>query len=88
MHMETGQLESVPEIIKCDGYCSEIWPNISGAKFTGTVDGRPYGDETKYHYTFNNLRNMEVTFGLELNGREFEFLHSFEIIKITTTPKK
>jgi hypothetical protein len=82
MLTETG-LENVPEIIKCDGYCSEIWPNISGAKFTGTVD-RPYGDETKCHYTFNNLRNMEVTFGLELNGREFEYLISFEIIKITT----
>jgi hypothetical protein len=76
MHMEAG-LENVPEIIECNGRRGG-WPNISGAKFTGTVDG-PYGDETKYHYTFNNLWNEKVTFCLELIGREFESIRSFKI---------
>jgi hypothetical protein len=83
--METG-LESVPEIIKCDGcVVSGSWPNISGAKFTGTVDGTDDPFELKkYSYTFNNLWNKKVTFRLELTGREFEFLESFEIVKMTT----
>jgi hypothetical protein len=78
--METG-LENVPEIIECDGYSSGSWPNIPGAKFTSTADG-PFGDK-KYSYTFNNLWNKKVTFRLELNGREFESLDWFKIIKIT-----
>jgi hypothetical protein len=86
--METG-LENVPEIIECVGHLRGSWPNISGAKFTG-VDGAndPFGPYAfkKYRYTFNNLWNNKVTFCLELNGREFEFLESFEIVKIT--PKK
>jgi hypothetical protein len=75
--METG-LENMPEIIECYG-CDRrgSWPNISGAKFTGTVDGT---GNKKYRYTFNK----KVTFCLELNGREFESLRSFEIDKITT----
>jgi hypothetical protein len=79
--METG-LENVPEIIECSGRGRGSWPNISGAKFTDTIDG--LGDEKKYRYTFNNLWSKKVTFCLELNGREFESLRSFEIIKITT----
>jgi hypothetical protein len=84
--METG-LENVPEIIECDERDEDTygsWPNIFGAKFTG-VDGTddPYANK-KYHYTFNNLWNEKVTFCLELNGLEFEYLKSFEIIKITT----
>jgi hypothetical protein len=79
--MESG-LESVPKIIECDGYDSGSWPNISGAKFTGT-DYAPYSNK-KYSYTFNNLWNKKVTFCLELTGREFEFLVWFKIIKITT----
>jgi hypothetical protein len=78
--METG-LENVPEIIECYGYGS--WPNISGAKFTGVVTVYDDGDK-KYRYTFNNLWNKKVTFCLELFGREFEYLRSFEIIKTTT----
>jgi hypothetical protein len=81
--METG-LENVPEIIECDGYDSGSWPNISGVKFTGTVGPYDGNDEEKYQYTFNNLWNNKVTFCLELNGEEFEFLESFEIVKITT----
>jgi hypothetical protein len=82
--METGQLESLPEIIECSAYGKRVgWPNIPGAKSTGTID-RPFAGEKKYHYTFNNLWNKEVTFGLELNGREFESLESFKIVKITT----
>jgi hypothetical protein len=80
--METG-LENVPEIIECVGY-GIGWPNISGAKFTGvTVDD---DGEKKYRYTFNNLWSKKVSFCLELTvwGREFEFIHTFEIIKMTT----
>jgi hypothetical protein len=76
--MEPGQLESVPEIIECDdGSRSGSWPNISGAKLPGTVDGK------MYRYTFNNLWNNKVTFDLELIGRELEYLRSFSIAKIT-----
>jgi hypothetical protein len=78
--METG-VENVPEIIECDGYYSDSWPNISGAKFTDTVD-LPFFK--RYRYTFNNLWNKKVSFRLELNGREFESLRAFKIIKITT----
>jgi hypothetical protein len=78
--METGQLESVPEIIECSGCHRGSWPNIPGAKFTG-VDGR-FGSK-KYSYTFNNLSNKNFTFCLELIGKEFEFLQSFKIDKIT-----
>jgi hypothetical protein len=81
MQMETG-LENLPEIIKCFVYRSGSWPNISGAKFTATVD-RPYAPN-KYRYTFNNLWNKKVSFCLELKGREFEYLESFKIVKITT----
>jgi hypothetical protein len=80
--METSRLENVPEIIDCIGPRSGSWPNIPGAKFTGTVDG-PYSGK-KYRYTFNNLWNKKVSFCLELTGREFEFLEVFKIIKITT----
>jgi hypothetical protein len=85
MQMETG-LENLPEIIYCYEYGSFVyysgsWPNISGAKFTATVDC-PFG--AWYSYTFNNLWNKKVTFRLQLIGREFEYLQSFEIIKITT----
>jgi hypothetical protein len=84
--METSSLESVPEIIECSSaYGSRgIWPNISGAKFTGVdrSDG-PLG-EKKYRYTFNNLWNKKVSFCLELIGREFEYLDWFKIDKITT----
>jgi hypothetical protein len=82
--METGQFESVPEIIECDGCGSRrgSWPNITGIKLTGTVDDS-FGGK-KYSYTFNNLGNKKVTFRLELKGREFEFLESFKIVKITT----
>jgi hypothetical protein len=81
--METSSLESVPEIIECYGYRRGRWPNISGAKFTSIVT--VYDDGKKrYHYTFNNLWNKKVTFRLELIGREFEFLESFKIDKITT----
>jgi hypothetical protein len=89
--MEIGQLERLPEIIECDGYPSESWPNITGAKFTGMVEAEGWEDEDdsfgatkKYSYTFNNLWNKEVTFCLELIGREFEYLNRFKIIKITT----
>jgi hypothetical protein len=83
--METG-LESVPEIIVCYGYSGiSSWPNISEAKLTGTDDG-PFGCNKTY--TFNNLWNKKVTFHLKLYGPEFESLDWFEIIKITTTPKK
>jgi hypothetical protein len=78
--MEIGQLESVPEIIECSAY-GKGWPNISGAKSTGT-DDLPFFK--RYRYTFNNLRNNKVTFRLELNGREFEFLIAFKIVKTTT----
>jgi hypothetical protein len=78
MNMETG-LENVPEIIKCNGRRGG-WPNISGAKFTGTVD-RPYADK-KYRYIFNNLWNKKVTFCLELIGREFESFEFFKIFKL------
>jgi hypothetical protein len=78
--METGQLESLPEIIKCYGF-NASWPNITGAKFTGTIELGPFA---KYLYTFNNLGNKKVTFRLELTGREFEYLRAFEIIKMTT----
>jgi hypothetical protein len=80
MHLETWQLESVPKIIECGGYDSESWPNITGAKLTGTTDGP---GNKKYSYTFNNLWNKKVTFCLELNGREFGYLQLFKIIKIT-----
>jgi hypothetical protein len=82
--METSSLESVPEIIECDGYCSgsESWLNISGAKFTVTVYG-PFGGK-KYTYTFNNLWNKKISFCLELNVRENGSLESLEIIKTTT----
>jgi hypothetical protein len=80
--METSSLESVPEIIEFYGCHSGGWPNISGAKLTGTID-RPYGDK-KYRYTFNNLWNNKASFRLELIGLEFKFLESFKIIKITT----
>jgi hypothetical protein len=81
--METSSFENLPEIIECYG-CGRrgSWPNISGAKFDGTVDV-PFSNK-KYHYTFNNLWNKKVTFRLELNGREFEFLIAFKIIKTTT----
>jgi hypothetical protein len=80
--METGRLEEgLPEIIECDGYRGS-WPNITGAKLTGTVDG-PYGNK-KYSYTFNNVWNKKVTFRLELFGREFEYIRLFKIIKITS----
>jgi hypothetical protein len=82
MRMETGRLESLPEIIECDGYRGS-WPNIPGAKLTGTVDVSFRGNK-KYRYTFNNLWNEKVTFCLELIGREFELIESFKIIKITT----
>jgi hypothetical protein len=78
--METGRLEeSLPEIIECDGYRGS-WPNIPGAKLTGTVNG--FGVNKKFLYTFNNLGNKKVTFCLELNGREFESLESFKIMPI------
>jgi hypothetical protein len=82
MHMETS-LESVPGIAECYGHCRGrgSWPNISGTKFTG-VDG-PFVKK-KYRYTFDNLWNKKVMFRLQLNGREFDLLQSFEIIKITT----
>jgi hypothetical protein len=81
--MENG-FGNVPEIIDCVGCYRGSWPNISGAKFTGGdgTDG-PYANK-KYLYTFNNLWNKKVTFRLELNGREFESLNWFNIIKITT----
>jgi hypothetical protein len=79
--METG-IEKVPEIIQCDGHRSESWPNISGTKLTGTDDGL-FGNKN-YRYTFNNLWNKKVTFRLKLNGREFEFLRWFKIVKTTT----
>jgi hypothetical protein len=79
--METN-LENVPEII-CYAGRRGSWPNIPGAKFTGTVD-RPFDDEKKYRYTFNNLWSKKVMFRLEINGREFEYLHWFKIDKITT----
>jgi hypothetical protein len=82
MHIETSQLESLPEIIECYG-CGRGWPNISEAKFTGTVD-RPFGGNKKYCYTFNNLWNKKVTFCLELLGQEFVYLNWFKIDKITT----
>jgi hypothetical protein len=75
--METGQLESLPEIIKCYGDSNGSWPNISGAKLTGTVDG--FGGNKKCSYTFNNLWSKKVTFCLELYGQEFELLQSFKI---------
>jgi hypothetical protein len=87
--METWQIESLPEIIECSAFGSRgygssgSWPNITGAKLTGTVDG-PFGGNKRYSYTFNNLENKKVSFRLELNGREFEYLIAFEIIKITT----
>jgi hypothetical protein len=82
--METG-IESLPEIIECYGYGygRGSWPNISGAKFTGTEDEGPF-ELKKYSYTFNNLWNKKVTFRLELNGREFGYLNCFKIDKITT----
>jgi hypothetical protein len=81
--METG-LENVPEIIQCYGFNRGSWKNISGATFTGTVEADgPFGKK-KYRYAFNHLWNKKVTFCLELYGREFQFLESFEIIKITT----
>jgi hypothetical protein len=81
MHMETG-LENVPEIIECYGSnCRGSWPNIAGAKFIGMVG---FGYDKEYSYTFNNLWNNKVTFRLELYGREFKFLESFKIVKITT----
>jgi hypothetical protein len=79
--METG-LENMPEIIECRGHLRGSWPNISGAKLTGTVDG--FGGNKNYSYTFNNLWNKKVTFCLEIKGREFKFLESFKIVKITT----
>jgi hypothetical protein len=83
--METGQFESLPEIIECDG-CGRrgSWPNISGAKFTGMDVTYGLFGEKKYIYTFNNLGNNKVTFRLELNGREFGYLNWFKIVKITT----
>jgi hypothetical protein len=81
--METGQ-ENVPKIIDYTGHGRRgSWPNISGAKLTGTVDGFGGGNK-KYSYTFNNLWNKKVTFCVELDGREFESLESFKIVKITT----
>jgi hypothetical protein len=80
--METSSFENLPKIIECYGSRGGSWPNISGAKFTGTADG-PYFDK-KYSYTFNNLWNKKVTFRLELYGREFEYLDWFKIVKITT----
>jgi hypothetical protein len=70
-------------MIECRGCGSGSWPNITGAKLTGTADG-PIGYEKKYRYTFNNLWSKKVTFCLELIGREFESLESLKIIKITT----
>jgi hypothetical protein len=43
--MESG-LECVPEIIECSGYRSGSWPNISGAKLTGTGDPGPFASKT------------------------------------------
>jgi hypothetical protein len=85
--METSSFENVPEIIQCYGHRRASWPNISGTKLTG-VDGTdglfgPFASKT-YSYTFNNLWTKKVTFCVELNGREFDFLQSFEIVKITT----
>jgi hypothetical protein len=77
--METG-FENVPEFIECYGDRNGSWPNISGAKLTGTAEG-PFGNK---EYTFNNLWSKKVTFCLELIGREFESLESLKIIKITT----
>jgi hypothetical protein len=87
MCIETG-LENVPEIIEWDGYCSGSWPNISGAKYTGTVDN-PFVDDDgdsskKYRYIFNNLLDKKATFHLELYGLEFEYLKFFKIIKIAS----
>jgi hypothetical protein len=87
--METGQLESLPEIIECSGiFCSRgSWPNITGTKFTGTIGFGgigPYEDAKKYSYTFNNLGNKKVSFCLELYGQESEYLVLFKIDKITT----
>jgi hypothetical protein len=87
--METGQIESLPEMIECIGRRRGSWPNISGAKLTGTEDEGPYEDGPfelkKYSYTFNNLWSKKVTFCLELIGREFEYIDCwFEIVKITT----
>jgi hypothetical protein len=83
--METSSLENVPELIECSRqiYYSGSWPNILGAKFDGTVDRRFPAGCKKYRYTFNNLWNKKVTFCLELIGREFEYLESFAIVKIT-----
>jgi hypothetical protein len=77
--METGQLECMPKIIEGNGYRGG-WPNISRAKLTdtfGCMDGLKI-----YSYTFKNLWNKNVTFHLELIGREFEFLNWFKIMKI------
>jgi hypothetical protein len=84
MHMEASSLESVPEIIECGAYgrgsaYGKGWPNIPGAKFTDSVD-LPFFK--RYRYTFNNLWNKKVMFGLDLIGREF--LESLKIVKITT----
>jgi hypothetical protein len=80
--METG-LENVPEIIECRGNCSRSWPNIAGAKLTGTFVDHLYSySGIKYRYTFENLWKKKVTFCLELNGEEFAYLQSFKI-----TPK-
>jgi hypothetical protein len=79
--METGQLECLPEIIECYGCRRGSWPNISGAKFTGTDDD---GGNKKYRYTFNNLWSKKVTFCIELTGREFKYFDCFKIVKITT----
>jgi hypothetical protein len=83
--METGQIESVSEIIECVGYNggTESWPNISGANLTGPIDVL-FGGKKKYSYTFNNLWSKKVSFSLELIGREFKSLDWFKIIKITT----
>jgi hypothetical protein len=77
--METISLENVPEIIKCHGRRIGSWPNISRAKLTGSVDD-PFGGK-KNSYTFNNLWNKNVTFCVELNGRD-AFLKTFKLSKL------
>jgi hypothetical protein len=52
------------------GSLAKHWPNVSGAKLTGTVEAEGlFGPYKKYYfYTFNNLWTKKVTFCLELIG--------------------